>query len=434
MGSRKRRRRPGGHPAKVAARRERSQQPRRCSPGSQEEALRRTVNVICAEAVGLESALDAELWASALLGSWWPMHAELGSDDPDLEIGGPIIEEVASRGDAGALAALIAIGEVSESELGIRALGHAERLTTTGVSAPRWGEAILQAEILRTAVMHEEVFDDGLTVFIEAIHAGGERHALGVYIDNNLGVMAKDILLADSIDRVEEIMLKNPEHAGKLRLEPVDAVEAGARIHAAMELTDMTLEPPVGEDYGRLRALALLRADELPGGEVDVDVAEVSAEERDRVFEQFLASPEGRDFGSGDEEAEVVSLAIDFCCDYVDGRPLRWSPVVVELFMASWLPRKVVADRKLFEAVPRGLEAWVRFAGRSRGVPEWAIARTVEAIPRWTDEMLAAASEPSAAGPAKRFLTAAEDAGVDPSDEKALADFIAGWNARSDAA
>jgi hypothetical protein len=130
----------------------------------------------------------------------------------------------------------------------------------------------------------------------------------------------------------------------------------------------------------------------------------------------------------------VVSLAIDFCSDYVDGRPLRWSPVVVELFMADWLPRKVVAEHTLFEAVPAALEAWVRYAGRARAIPEWAIARSVEAIPGWTDEMLANAADPGAAGPAKRFAAAATNAGVDLTDDEAVASFIAGWNARSDAA
>ena len=432
MGSRNHRTRPGGHPAKVAERRERE---RAKHSGRQQEAvLPRTARAICREAIALESAFEAELWASALLGSWWHMRAELGADGPDLDIGGPLVEQIAQRGDAGALAALVALGEVSETELGLLAARRAEVLLADGVPAPVWRESITMADILRVAVMREQVFDDGFTIFIEATHGGEERHAIGIYIDNNLGVMAKDILLADSIDRVHEVMRHNPQEGGELRLESIDRAEAGARIHAAMELTDMTFEPPVGEDYARLRALALLRADELPGAapDVDVGVPEISARERDRLCEDFLSSPEADGLGAGDDGAEVVSLAIDFCSDYVDGRPLRWSPVVVELFMAGWLPHKVIADRGLFEAVPSALEAWVRHAGRKRGIPDWAITRTVEAIPRWADEMLEAAGDPSAAGPARPLLAAAERAGVDLSDERAMADFNAGWNARSD--
>lgn len=39
---------------------------------------------------------------------------------------------------------------------------------------------------------------------------------------------------------------------------------------------------------------------------------------------------------------DVVELAIDFGADYNHGGPLRWSPVVVEVFMTNWLARKDV--------------------------------------------------------------------------------------------
>lgn len=432
MASGKRRRRPGGHPAKVAQRRERERD--RHLKRSRDAGLRRTVRVMCQEAAELETAFEAEYWASGLLGSWWRMRTALDRDDPDLELGGLLVEEVARHGGAGALAALIALGEVSDTEVGLRAREAAERLIADGVPKPLWSESILEAEILRTAVMREFVFDDGFTIFIEARHGEEEPHAVGVYIDNNLGVMAKDILLADSIDSVERIMRENPRDDGELRIEPIDPAEAGARIHTAMELTDMTIEPPVSEEYGRLRALALLWADELPGGKVDVSIPEVSAEERERMLAQFLASPEAAGIEPGGDAADAVSFAIDFCAGYVDGRPLRWSPVVVELFMADWLPRKVLAERSMFEAVPSALDAWVRYAGHERGIPDWAIERTVEAIPRWVDEMLESADDPAAAGPAKQFMAAAQDAGVDLTDQQALANFVAGWNARSEVA
>jgi len=198
-----------------------------------------------------------------------------------------------------------------------------------------------------------------------------------------------------------------------------------------MNLTEMTLDPPVSEDYARLRALAMLRADEAPGGARTAEREELPAKERDALRDEFLASPEGRTFAPDGDEAFAASLAIGFCADYVDGRPLRWSPVVVELFMAGWVPRKVLADAELFDALPAALDAWVRFAGRKHGTPEWAISLTREAIPRWRDEMAAAASDPGSGGPAMQFLTAATEAGIDVTDQEALATFMAGWNARS---
>ena len=427
MASGKGRRRPGGHPAKVAQRRERER------ARSQESPLRRTARAACREAATLQDALDAELWASALLGSWWPPSFGLQAGDADLEVGGPVVEEMARMGGAGALAGLIAIGELSETRLGSIAKEHAKHLRGRGIAAPRWARAIVDAEILRTAVMREEVFDDGRTMFIEAVHAGGERHVIGVYIDNNLGVMAKDILLADSIDKVQELIASNPQPGGALMIEPIDPAEAGARIRDAMELTDMTLGAPVGEDYAALRSLAILRADELPFSDIDVSVAEMPIEERDELLSTFLKSPEGAGIEAGGDEAHLASLAIDYCAGYVDGRPLRWSPVVVELFMTDWLPRKLIADRTMFEALPAVLEAWVRFAGRTREIPDWAIELTVDSIPRWTEEMLERADDPAGGGPGKQLVLAAQQAGVDLGDEQAVASFLAGWNAGCDA-
>ena len=83
----------------------------------------------------------------------------------------------------------------------------------------------------------------------------------------------------------------------------------------------------------------MLRADEAPGGARPEQREEMLEAERDALRSEFLSSPEGREFAPDGNEAFAVSLAIDLCADYVDGRPLRWSPVLVELFMVSWVPR-----------------------------------------------------------------------------------------------
>jgi hypothetical protein len=387
------------------------------------------------EAQQLTGPLDAELWASRLLGAFWEQRVNLGLDesaDYAMVYGAPLVKAIAQLGGPGARTALTAIAEVDDGELGGVARELAGRLPDQKhePTVPWLGE-VGEATITAAAAMREDVFDDGFTMFLEARHSTGETHAVGVYIDNNLGVMAKDILLAESIDLVAEVMRENPSDAGEVRLEQVDPAVAAAEIHAALELTEMTLDPPVSDDYAGLRALALLRADEAPGGGTPGARDEMAAGQRDTLLGEFLSSPEGREFSSVGDEAFAVSLAIDFCADYVDGRPLRWSPVVVELFMADWVPRKVVAEPDLFEKLPGALDAWVRFAGRKLGTPQWAIAATQEAIPRWREEMASLASHPAGGGPAEQFFTAAQAAGIDMTNEEALATFLAGWNARS---
>jgi len=429
----KRNRRPGGHPAKVAVRREREVARRSGGPAGPEGVARRIVH----EAHELTSALDAELWASQLLGVFWNQRytlplEEAASPDYSLILGEPLIEAVARLGGDGAQIALSVIGIVADGELGIRAGEMAQKLELEE-AAPSWLGDVGEAEITGAAVMREDLFDDASTVFLEARHPSGETRAIGVLIDNNLGHMAKDILLADSIDRVEEVMRKHARGDGELKLERIAPGLAAGRIGAAIELTEMTLDPPVSDDYARLRALAMLRVDEVSHVVAVPERDEMPHEERDRLRDEFLSSPEGKDFASDGDEAWAVSLAIDFCVDYVDGRPLRWSPVVVELFMANWIPRKVLADQGLFERLPAALDAWVRFAGRKAGTPDWAVEATRKAIPRWRGEMTERGSDPAAGGPAKQFLTAAKAAGVDVEDGDAVRTFMAGWNARSEA-
>lgn len=107
--------------------------------------------------------------------------------------------------------------------------------------------------------------------------------------------MAKDILLADSIDRIEQAMREHPRRDSELRLKLIMLAGAAAQMHAAHELTDMTLDPPVSEDYAGLRAIALPRADEAPGGETVPARAEIPGAERDRLRDELLSSPEGQD-------------------------------------------------------------------------------------------------------------------------------------------
>ena len=185
------------------------------------------------EARELTSPLDAELWASHLLGVFWDQRytlplEEAASPDYSLILGEPLIEAVAKLGGEEARTALRIISDVDDGELGMRAGELAEQLERTQATRrPSWLGEVGEAEITGAAVMREDVFDDACTVFLEARHPSGETHAVGVLIDNNLGVMAKDILLADSIDRVAEVMREHPRGDGELTLEPDRAGDRG---------------------------------------------------------------------------------------------------------------------------------------------------------------------------------------------------------------
>lgn len=417
-----RRRREQGHPAKIAARRERERGKR--WPKSPAESF-------CSLAGELESAMDAELFASQILGTAW---REGGLDPPEereLELAGPLIEEIAAHGGPGAAVILAAIRELASADLAARAAELGDGIAAAGAAVPEWAQAIGQVGPARTAVMSESIFDDGRTYFIESTHADGTSDAVGIYVDNNLGRTVKDILLAGSIDEVEATIAAHPDEVAEVTIEDIDPALLASRVRAAFELTDSTIAPIVEEEFAGLRALALHRLRSLPEVDPDGGIEEFTADRRAALLADFLAAPEGEAIEPDSDAAGVVESAIDFCADYVDGRPTRWSPVVVELFMADWLPRKVVADDAFFAAVPEALAAWVRFAGPSFGAPDRAVATTLAAIPVYEREMRDALADPDRTSPGTELAMALRDAEIDPTDEVALATFIAGWNARS---
>ena len=140
MSKGKRHRLPGGHPAKAAARHERDAARRSGrAPGSEDVARQ-----ILREAQGLTSALDAELWASELLGMLWSQRyslplAEAASPNYTLRLGEPLIAAVARLGGDGARTALSVISIVQDGELARRADELAESLNGGGRSAaPIW--------------------------------------------------------------------------------------------------------------------------------------------------------------------------------------------------------------------------------------------------------------------------------------------------------
>lgn len=417
------RRREQGHPAKIAARRERK--------GGRREP-RSPVEAFCAAAAGIEGPLEAELFISELLGMPW---SERGLDSPEQierELGGELLDEIAVHGGTGAAVILAGMRELAGADLAAKAADLAASLADSGTSPPEWVEGIGNVEVVRTAMMSEDVFDDGRTYFIESVRADGGREAIGIYVDHNLGCSAKDILPADSIARVEETMQAHGDEVpAELTIADVEPTLLAARVRAALDLTDQTLAPVVEDGYAGLRAFAFNRVGGLPAAEPDPGYEEVPITGREALLKEFLAAPEGAAIEPGSDAAGVVETAIDYCADYVDGRPLRWSPVVVELFMADWLPRKVVADEPFFAAVGGALAAWVRYAARKRGQPPESVDLTLAAISEWEDQMHAAVADPDSAGPGAQLMAAMKEAGVDPTDEVALQTFLAGWNARS---
>lgn len=372
-------------------------------------------------------ALEAEQWASCLIGT---MHVRpMPGEDVEAMFLPGFVDALEKLGSAPALATLRALGAVSAPDHARRARDAGDRLAAAGLPEPPWAADLGQAQPTAAALMYEEAFDDGLSVMVEFTAPGVEAHTVGIYIDHNLGGLVKDVFLAGPLTEVRgQFTHRAPNQVG-LALRDLDLAEARARVEAALYLLDHTYDPPVSEDVRPMRALIDARMRTLPEGfELPEDHVEVTPDERDALLDDFLSSPEGQRW-RGDEDAEdVAQLAIDFGAGYNHGGPLRWSPVVVEIFMTSWLARKVTRVPGFFERVPDVLRDWVKYAGRRQGVPADPLREAVAAVTQYRKEMLTAVGDPEAWGPAKSFAVAALDAGVDLTDRDEVVGFIQRYN------
>ena len=375
-----------------------------------------------------KDALDAEQWASTILGMMHAAPLAPGEDIVATLLPGftAALERLGTRK---ALAALRALAAVTAPDYATTASTAADRLAATGLREPAWGADLGGAQPIAAALLCEEAFDDGASVMIEFTAPNVETHTIGIYIDHNMGGLVKDVFLAGPLSEVRSEMERAAPSEVGLAIRDLDLAEARARAEAGFAMLDHTWDPPVNEDVRPMRALIEARLRLLPEGfELPDEYVEITPEERDALLEDFLSSPEGRRW-RGDEDAEdTAQLAIDFGADYNHGGPLRWSPVVVEIFMTGWLARKVTREPGFFERVPDVLSDWVSYAGRLRSVPAAPLAEAVAAVTDCRAEMLDAVNDPEAWGPAKAFASAALDAGVDLTDPDEVERFIERYN------
>jgi hypothetical protein len=384
----------------------------------------------------VRDALDAELFASSFVSLWDLGPAAMVDADPEEEIGLRVVVGLERAGDARALAVLRAVASVGSERIGAASDVAANRLAQAGVREPAWGDGLGTARGVRAQLMRDVVFDDAANLIFEFERPGLEPYAILVLVDNNLGGIAKDIVAGADLERLVEALgaaAAIDDEAGELQLEEIDLADAAARCREALGCTARTLDPPVADDFKAQIAALAAHLKALPG-EDHREVEEIPDDEREAAFTGFLASPEAKTFHDSEDLADLAQLAVDYGADHVggEGRPLRWSPAVVELFMCDYLPRKVLRESEFFErVVPELLPAWVRYAGRRRGIPESAIEEATSAVNLFRDEMVELVGDDSTWGPSEVLLAAASEAGIDLADPAAIEAYVEQYNRTS---
>jgi hypothetical protein len=210
-------------------------------------------------------------------------------------------------------------------------------------------------------------------------------------VDYNAGGMIRDGWVTSQVTKLLELCRKpaagDDDRAG---FKPLDPPVARRMLESALAETDAADEPPVSESFpsyhafirARIRALPPSRG---PAGPVGPGGSTSKRrpwgkDRRAMLAAEFLASDEAEDLSDRSSASHCADRIIDYGCDQDFGRPLRMSPVKVETFLLSWLPRKVMLSAAEQEAMPHVLLAWVRWAGRRRGQGEREVTGTLDAV------------------------------------------------------
>ena len=214
-----------------------------------------------ADAAAPVDALDAEQWASSLIGTL-NVRGMPGEDIEKLFL--PAFVGALERlGTAPALATLRAFAAVAAPVHGARACAAADRLAAAGLAEPAWSADRGRPRPTAAALMCEGEFDDGVSVRVEFAAPGGEPHTLGVYVDHNLGGLVTDAFVAGPLTEVRATLGAHAPHVA-LTISELDLAEARARVESALYQLDHTFDPPVDEDVGSLRALIDARSPVSP--------------------------------------------------------------------------------------------------------------------------------------------------------------------------
>ncbi|MBV9093431.1 MAG: hypothetical protein JO132_06075 [Streptosporangiaceae bacterium] len=384
------------------------------------------------ELLAVRSPLDAELMTSELLGTWWgmrwppegtaagpagrayrPLHggsaprrgasralrgsaaaasAGRGADrrgaGVEQLVGEGLVDYAARQRNPAALALLTGIACLGTPRQAAKAERAALDLIEGGVPCPGWAEH-LGAVTSGECYLNPDALGDTDEVICVFSYDGEEQHALVTVVDYNADGMIRDgwvtSHVAKLLDHCRDARSQRGAE-GKYAFRQVDAGQARHMLQTALAVTDAADHPLVSESFPSYHAFIRARIRALPpyrGRPSSGTGARRQAWSKDRramLAAEFLASDEAEDLSDRGAASHCADRIIDYGCDRDFGRPVRMSPAKVEAFLLGWLPRKVMLSFAEQDAMPHVLAAWVRWAGRRRGLADAVITEMLETV------------------------------------------------------
>ncbi len=164
--------------------------------------------------------------------------------------------------------------------------------------------------------------------------------------------------------------------------------------------------------------------------ESDDDETDAGIQRAQELAELFLESSEAAELG--DEVLEdagfIVCRVLEYAWDYVGSSPEELDEFALRKVLLELLPRKVTAERDLFEKVAPVTEALLRWM-ESEGILA-DTADLVETVHNWAGTIVANGMDPKYWGMGKSFTMQALEDGVDIGNQEAVQRYMAEYNRR----
>ncbi|WP_100497726.1 DUF6398 domain-containing protein [Geodermatophilus chilensis] len=383
-----RRKPPKGPRRRPAARRATGRQERR-SPDLIDEV---------AGALATGQPLDLLALTSAFLTATDPRERRLFGlpDEPSLPPREEIVETFFEIPVPETSALLTAIAGLSGDDV-LRARVRREVAARAHV-LPRWLAELGRARPHDRVVEMAHVLRDGENLVLGVTLPGGPELSVAVYVDHNLGTVAKDGFVVPGAlpDLVE--LLQSEADDPDVTLTELDPADVRARITEAVEHGAMVFPPLESETWPACRPLVEWAVGLLPAGGRGYVRPQWSDTDRQALAERFLASPHADGLDDPDSR-DLLDTLLWFGTDYGPGDPLRWSPVAVEILLADWIPRKIVADVAYLAKAPAVLRGLIRFSHAERGIRPGLTEETLAAVDELEPEYQETIRTPRPQGP-----------------------------------
>jgi len=296
-----------------------------------------------------------------------------------------LVESFIGTSYAETTAALTAIRALVADQVLAARIGR--ELETRRQPMPDWLTGLDRARIDPDVWFMTHVLGDGDDYLLGVTLPSGHALSALVYVDHNLGKVVKDAFIIP--EPLEDLAIKMGtliEDADQ-SLTRTDPATTRAVVEAAIDFGSQLYPPLTSDSWPMCRPLVEWMLRMLPTGGVAPDRREWSEEEKAAIATEFFASSYGAALDDADER-DLLGSVLWFGTSYATGDPYRWSPVTVEMLMADWFPRKVIAEPAYLAKLPDLLRAYIRFCHDRNGIRGDLIEETLTAVDQYEPEYL----------------------------------------------